>query len=383
MNDMTSTAAKAGAVKSSFRQGIPSLVFALAVAGAAVYAFSHRPPPPFMPTQVYSDKIQVNGLARIGARMVGVGEQGRILISDDPKKGDWREAKVDKPRGSTLTQVLALEGALIAVGHDSWILRSEDRGETWKEVNFSTESSDPLLGVSGPYGHKLFAYGSFGLLMASEDGGKTWKRETLVEEGKAEPEPVPAADPNADPYADPYADPFANVGKGDTGIGDRHLNAMTKAPDGSLWLVGERGLLAQSTNGGQSWKAQPEIYAGSFFGILTLPSRAMLVYGMRGNAYYSGDQGQTWKKSKIPETLSLFGGATTLAREVVLVGASNAVFVSKDGGASFNRVSAAEQKGIAAVLPLDSGDIVTAGEGGIAVRELRAPSAAAPAGAQP
>jgi len=380
MNDMTSTTARAGSVKSSFRAGWPSLLFAAAVAAAATYAFSHRPPPPFTPTQVFADKLQVNGLARIGNRVVGVGELGRIMISDDPKQGAWREAKVEKPRGSTLTQVLAVEGALIAIGHDTWILRSEDRGETWKEVNFSTESSDPLLGIAGPFAHKLYAFGSFGLMMVSEDAGKTWKRQMVVEEGAAEPEPEPVAVAEADPYADPFANFQAEK---DTGIGDRHFNAMTKAADGSLWMVGERGLLAQSTNGGKTWKAQPEIYAGSFFGIMTLPSRALLVYGMRGNAFYSKDNGRTWKKSKVPEALSLFGGTRTLKREVVLVGASNAIFVSGDDGLTFKRVSASEQKGIAAVLPLDTGDLLTGGEGGIVLRDLTAPTAEAAKGATP
>lgn len=383
MNKMASKLERSSPVKSSFRAGWPSLLFALAVAGAAVYAFSHRPPPPFAPTQVYADRVQINGLARVGTRLIGVGEQGRILVSDDAKAGDWREAKVDKPRGSTLTQVLAIEGAVLAVGHDGWIIRSEDRGETWNEVQFNSESSDPLLGIAGPYDGKLFAYGAFGQFTTSTDGGKTWKRETLTEEGAAAvaAEPVPAAAPAEE---DSNADPFANyAAEKDTGIGDRHLNAMTRAPDGSLWLVGERGLLARSTNHGQSWKAMPEIYAGSFFGILSLPSRALLVYGMRGNAFYSKDQGKTWKKSQIPEALSLFGGATTIQRKVVLVGASNVVLVSSDSGATFTRISASEQKGIAAVLPLDSGDILTAGEGGIGLRDLNAPSASAPKGATP
>lgn len=379
MNDMTSAAARAGSVKSSFRAGWPSLLFAVAVAGSAVYAFSHRPPPPFTPTQVFADKLQINGLARVGNRAVGVGELGRILVSDDPKQGAWREAKVDKPRGSTLTQVLAVEGALVAVGHDSWILRSEDRGETWKEVNFSTESSDPLLGIAGPFDNKLYAFGSFGLYMVSQDGGKTWKRETVVEEGLPE-----AAAPAVPAAEDPDADPFANYqAEKDAGIGDRHFNAMARAADGSLWMVGERGLLAHSTNGGKTWKAQPEIYPGSFFGIMTLPSHALLVYGMRGNAFYSIDGGKRWKKSKVPEALSLFGGARTLRREIVLVGASNAVFVSHDDGVSFKRVSRSEQKGIAAVLPLDTGDILIGGEGGIALRDLNPPTAAAAKGATP
>ncbi|AXQ28137.1 sialidase [Solimonas sp. K1W22B-7] len=372
MNRMASSLESSSPVKSSFSSGWPSLLFAVAVAGAAVYAFSHRPPPPFAPTQVQPDRIQINGVVQAGERLVAVGELGRILVAND-SKGGWHEAKVDKPRGSTLTQVLAIDGALIAVGHDGWILRSEDQGETWKEVQFVAEGGDPLLGVAGPYDGTLFAYGSFGLFLTSSDGGKTWTKSTLVEEGAApaaaEAPPAEAAAPAAD---DPWADPFANVGKAESGIGDRHLNAMTRAADGSLWLVGERGLLLQSRDKGATWKDHPGVYAGSFFGMLSLPSRGLLAFGMRGNAYYSTDSGQTWNKSKIPESLSLFGGAVTSQNEIILVGASNAVFVSRDGGSNFTRMSPVNQKSLTAVLSLKSGDIVTAGEGGVELGGLNA-----------
>ena len=359
---------------------MPSVLFAVAVAGASVYAFSHRPPPPFAPTQVQSDRIQINGVAQVGKRLIAVGELGRILISDDGKA--WTEAKVEQPRGSTLTQVLAIEGALLAVGHDGWVLRSEDQGSNWKEVQFTAEG-DPLLGVSGPYDGQLFAYGSFGLFLTSADGGKTWTKETLTEEGAAAPAAADAAAAAADPAAapaeaappaeeDPWADPFANVGQAAAGIGDRHLNGMTRAADGSLWLVGERGLLLQSKDQGKTWKDHAGVYAGSFFGILSLPSRGLLVYGMRGNAYYSTDSGQTWQKSKIPEALSLFSGGVTAQNEIILVGASNAVFVSRDGGISFTRMSPTNQKSLTAVLPLSSGDILLAGEGGVELGGLNA-----------
>src|SRR5690349_18118352 len=99
MTRMTSSLEPSSPVRSSYSTGWPSILFALAVAGAAAYAFSHRPPPPFAPTQVQSDRIQINGVAQVGKRLVAVGELGRILISDDGKA--WTEAKVENPRGST------------------------------------------------------------------------------------------------------------------------------------------------------------------------------------------------------------------------------------------------------------------------------------------
>ena len=42
------------------------------------------------------------------------------------------------------------EGWKVAV-HLADIVRSEDRGQTWKEIQFDGERSEPLLGLAGPY----------------------------------------------------------------------------------------------------------------------------------------------------------------------------------------------------------------------------------------
>lgn len=317
---------------SAFR-GWPALLLTLAVIVAAFYSFSHRPVPPFAPTVVGPETLQVNGLARNGARLVAVGEQGHILVADDAK-GPWTEARVEPQRGSTFTQVAFIgNGVALAVGHDSWIVRSEDNGKTWKEVAFNDQDSVPLLGIAGPYDGKLFAFGGFGQYLTSTDNGVSWTKE------------APAV------------------------LGDRHLNAMTRAADGSLFLVGERGLIVRSTDGGATWTQLPEIYPGSFFGILNTPGRGLLVYGMRGNAFRSSDIGQTWQRVKIPEAVSLFGGATTVRHEIVLVGASNAVFVSRDRGNTFQRVSPGTQKSVATAIPLDNGNLLIAGEAGVMVKD--------------
>ncbi len=346
---------------SGFAGGWPAYALVLVVLGAAVYAFSHRPMPPFPATQIFPDRILVTGIAASGGRVVAVGEQGHILVGNAGEA--WHEGTVDKPRGSTLTRVEFVDPkTAIAVGHDGWILRSEDLGENWKEVAFDTERADPLIGIAGPFDGKLFAFGAFGLFKTSTDLGKTWNPETLaIEEDKSK----------AAAKADENADPFANFQGGGSGLADRHLNAMVKAKDGSLILFGEQGLMLKSTDNGASWKALPQVYAGSYFGALTLPDGGLVAFGMRGNAYVSRDNGATWTKSEVPLNVSLFGGAVTPKGEVVLVGDNNTVLMSSDDGAHFRLAAQAEHRGLAAglaaVLPLSNGSMLTGGDGGLAV----------------
>ncbi|MGH8530168.1 MAG: WD40/YVTN/BNR-like repeat-containing protein [Nevskiales bacterium] len=327
----------------------PAYLVVSLVLAAAVYSFSPRPNPPFPPTQIEPDGLQINGLARDGSRLIAVGELGHILYADD-SRGPWKQAKIEPQRGSLLTQVAIVgDGVALAVGHDGWILRSEDRGETWREVVFSTERSDPLLGIAGPYDGKIFAFGGFGLFVVSSDQGQTWQPLSVAKNEA----PSPAA-------AD--ADPFANAG---SGIADRHLNAMTRASNGALLLVGEKGLMLRSTDNGETWQQLPEVYPGSFFGILSLPSNTLVVFGMRGNAFRSQDFGQNWKKSEIPEATSLFGGAVTGKGEAVLIGDGNTVLISHDDGVSFTRSSRGERRLLAGVLPLSETEWLTTGEGGV------------------
>lgn len=333
----------AGANKPSPSRYLPPFVVALMVMGAAVYSLMPRQRPPAAPTQVYANGLLVNGLAQSGSQFVAVGELGHILVAP-ATDGPWTEAEISPRRGSTFTEVAVVgDGVLVAVGHDGWVVRSEDNGATWKEVGFGTgEQVDPLLGIAGPYDGKLFAFGGFGLFQVSTDQGKTWQRETHA------------------------------------AFDDRHINGMTRAANGSLLVVGERGLLARSSDNGQTWTALPEIYPGSFFGALSLPSKSLVVYGMRGNVYVSRDFGASWQKSHTPEAVSLFGGAVTEDGRAVIVGASNSILISSDDGASFVRASTENRLGLTAILPLKDKDWLTAGEGGIGMQHPKA-SEASPA----
>lgn len=374
----------------------PALVFTLIVAAAAAYAFSPRPAPPFAVTEVHPDGVLVDGLARQGDRLLAVGEQGNILYADSVK-GPWHAAKVDPQRGSTLTKVKFIDdNVVLAVGHDGWILRSTDRGENWKEAFFiptpkgdddsagpasadgliapppdasssaepppDASSSaeppadasmsaeppssdwgdadagsdaamplqpDPLLGIAGPYNGRIFAFGGFGLMLKSEDQGQSWTRVT------------------------------------DETLGDHHLNAMVRAADGALIVVGERGMMARSTNNGDSWQLLPQVYDGSFFGVLALKSKALLAFGMRGHVFRSADDGKTWQESKVPSGSSLFGGNISASGSIVLVGAGSALLVSNDDGRSFTQPVDTDFHDLATVLPVTDSSWLVGGDGGI------------------
>jgi len=331
--------------ETSGNHGWPAAVFTGMVLGAALFAFSPRPTPPFPATQVFPDRILVNGLAENGKRIIAAGEQGHILIADDAK-GPWREATVEPQRGATFNQVSYIgDGVALAVGHDDWIVRSEDNGQTWKEVSYNKDEDQaaPLFGVAGPYDGKVYAFGAFGTLMQSADLGKTW-----------------------------------DTVKSDA-VGDKHLYGMI-AGGSTLLLVGEQGLMLKSTDKGASWQALKQVYKGSFFGALLLPDQGWLAFGMRGHAFVSHDAGQSWKESVTPAPLSMFGGAVEPDGKIVLAGAQRTVLISDDGGATFKIYAQGERQTLAAVLPLPGGEVLVAGEPGLSIQK---PLAAAAAGAQP
>lgn len=359
--------------------GWPAIGFVLAVLVAAVYSFAPRQNPPFPPTYVHPDGLLVNGLARAGSRLVAVGDQGHILLADAPN-GPWHEAKVVNERGSALTQVRFIDDSTaIAVGHDGWILRSTDRGETWQEVAFDPDQGNALLGIAGPYDGRLFVFGGFGELQASDDGGLSWHRISLDDPGKAAAAAKPAAaaqpvDPNAFPFGD-----TSSVAAGE----DRHVYGLTRSGDGSLILVGERGLLMRSRDKGDHWESLPQIYPGSFFGVLSLKGDALLVYGMRGNVFRSADGGAHWSKVALPTGVALAGGALTPEGDVLLVGDATTVLRSHDDGQSFMRVGDEGRKALSTILPLDDSHWLTGGESGIGVVQLVAAGDAAKAAGAP
>lgn len=246
-------------------------------------------------------------IARVGSGLVAVGQQGVILLSEDGET--WRQAP--SPVGVMLTRVRftdAQHGWVL--GYDATILQTLDGGKRWTLRHRDTQGRAlyDLLFLDAQHG---LAVGAYGTLLETRDGGASWS----------------ARD-----------DALTALGM--------HLNALLRLPDGSLFIAGERGLMARSTDRGSTWHLLDSPYAGSLFGALPHGVQGAIVYGMRGNVYVADDLAACatmemadwdsftretvtdpdrlntlgWRKLSSPVLESLFGATVLSDSETLLVG---------------------------------------------------------------
>jgi photosystem II stability/assembly factor-like uncharacterized protein len=261
----------------------------LVVALTIGYTFSPKSLPQQELLATRPDRVQINGLLNLGARVVAVGERGSILLSDD-QGVSWQPANVVTQRNATLTAVVALDDKrLLAVGHDGWILRSLDSGSSWQEMRHDSDLGEPLLGIWTGGGDSVMAFGSFGKFYQSLDAGLTWTPQSLD-------------------------------------IDSAHLNSMAGGDDGRRMLVGEQGLVLRTADGGQHWQALPAFYSGSLFGIVRLSADNWVTYGMRGHVFVSHDFGDSWTQIDVGNQLPLYGHVLLPDHSgLVIVGAGSSV----------------------------------------------------------
>jgi hypothetical protein len=195
-------------------------------------------------------KTTLLGLAQAGDRLVAVGQRGHILLSDDGKA--WRQVEV--PANAMLNRVRFRDAkAGWAVGHDATILATADGGATWRLAHQDPEGKAlyDLLVIDDT---RLIAVGAYGTYLTSADGGATWQ---------------------------PKAFPLADLGQ--------HFNAIVRLASGTLFMTGERGLMARSKDDGETWELLDSPYTGSFFGALPAGAKGAIVFGLRGNLYIADD----------------------------------------------------------------------------------------------
>ncbi len=264
-------------------------------------------------------------VAAAGPRLVAVGERGHVLLSDDGG-ASWAQAPV--PTRATLTGVHFHDAERgWAVGHDAVILRTGDGGSSWAQVHAAPEEERPLLDVWFRDEAHGFAIGAYGFFLVTEDGGESWSDGQVSED-------------------------------------DFHLNQISSAGDGRLYIAAEAGLLYRSDDAGESWSELPSPYEGSFFGTLALDGDSVLAFGLRGHLFRSDDGGESWTALET-RTESLLGAAVRTGEGTfVVAGLAGTVLVSTDGGRTFTSRALGDRRGITALTLAADGSVVAVGEGG-------------------
>jgi photosystem II stability/assembly factor-like uncharacterized protein len=318
------------ALKRAF--GAAVLGCGLVVSGAVAFAQA-----PAMPRGIPAETLQrllLLDAARVGSRLVAVGDRGAIVLSDDDGK-TWRAAQA--PAAPLLTAVAFAGEALgLAVGHDSVILASRDQGATWSQVFSAPAEQRPLLDVLARDADHAFAIGAYGAFYETADGGRTWNARKIIPD-------------------------------------DKHLNAIADAGHGHLVIVGEAGTILLSPDGGATWSPVASPYKGSFFGVVAAGDGALVAFGLRGRIFRSTDQGASWKPVDNASVAALMGGDRLPDGALVLAGAAGSALVSRDDGRSFVPITTGTTRAFSKALLGGPNEVLLLGEAG--VRTVSVPSA--------
>lgn len=305
------------------------------------------------------------GVTRAGSRLVAVGEFGNVVLSDDNGK-TWRQAN-KVPTTITLTAVFFVNDKKgWAVGHDAWIITTDDGGENWtKQLGGGAEFADAaLLSVYFTDTQNGFAVGAFNRTISTTDGGKTWvSRDTLMP--PREPSKPPAGqedslDDVATKAATAENDPFAR-----TGADENHMNAIFTGSDANtLFIAAEGGAVFKSTDAGKSWKKLYTGYIGSFWGGFTAKDGTIYLTGMRGNIWRSTDAGTTFTALDTKGAdQSIASGLQLSDGSMVFVGLGGQVLYTQDG-VNFTLTYRSDRKGLNALIE-DAGALYVFGEAGV------------------
>lgn len=338
-------------------------------------------------------------LIRVGSRLLALGQGGHILYSDDQGQS-WQQAQV--PTTSLLTSITFSDARTgWAVGHQGLILRTQDAGASWQiayrhaeylaqaaqtqlpilrarvaqlsqavqnasahpssdleaeleqarwdledaRFLYQPEALPPLLDIHFSSPQQGWAAGAYNTLIHTQDGGQTWQ-------------PISQRLPNPD---------------------GMHLYAITHLQE-KIFIAGEGGFLAYSTDQGQHWSRLDSPYQGSWFNIQADPQQAYLyLLGLRGHAFVSQDQGQSWQSlfaSHTPTPKVSLNALHILADGArILWGQAGEYWYQADPQAPWQAYQAPQGTSLMTGLALNHQTLLAVGQGGL--HRLKHPQAIA------
>jgi photosystem II stability/assembly factor-like uncharacterized protein len=313
-------------------------------AGAAPSAASSTVPATGPLTRQTMSRLLLTDGARLGNRVVAVGDRGYIVYSDSNGES-WERAQTPANVPMLTAVYFADPKTGWAVGHDAVILKSSDEGKTWAQAFSAPAEQKPLMDIVFADANIGFAVGAYGAFYETKDGGKTWAARKVSEE-------------------------------------DKHLNAIVKIGEGKFLIVGEAGTLLRSDDSGKSWSKVESPYKGSFFGGVLANDGSVTIFGLRGRIFRSADASlKDWKQYENKSTASMMGSTKLADGTIVLAGLAGTVLMSRDNGQSYATVNSGSTKGIAMPLQGAPNALLLLGE--VGARDVLIPAPGAPSTSAP
>jgi len=272
-----------------------------------------------------TDVINVNG------RLIAVGAYGTIILSDNGR--NWREATTGDVDATLTSAFFIDEKNGWAVGHDATILNTQDGGQTWAVQHSKPELEIPLLSLTMTSADRGLAVGAYGMAIETRDGGQTWTERPLMS-GRIE---------------------------------DFHLNGVFRGTGKDLvFVVAESGFVYRSVDRGHSFLQIRTPVTDSFWRGYTLSDGTVWVVGENGRVLKSKDLGSSWVEIDTGNE----GGVSAVTElndgRLLMAGAGGLVAIAPDRDSKFEPIPAPEEDFTAAVEGPE-GLVVLTGKHGLTV----------------
>jgi len=229
--------------------------------------------------------------------LVLLGSQGLVMRSED-KGGSWKRSIVDG-RPNFIGLSICPDGSLIALSFDRKIWKSADNGVSWTSTPIKTDQDviDVCCAPDGTY----WVTGSYSTLLHSKDGGASWQSDSMGEDAMLtriyffdEKNGVAAGE-----FGLFYktADGGASWHEGNR-VGEDFYTLSLYFLDQNTGFAGSLGVIMKTTDGGVSWsreKMEVPVPIYNFVG------DGKSVYAMGDQCIVLSLQGDQWRRIKTPK----------------------------------------------------------------------------------
>ncbi len=233
----------------------------------------------------------------------------------------------------------------IVVGDRGVILKTEDNGNTWREVHPAVYSY-VLNDVFFPTATVGYAVGSQGVILKTTDAGETWT-------------PIPTDVTNNNLYGVYFVSAQRGFVVGDRGTilvtdngGDdwdvRFANTYATLKDVYFtdvltgYAVGHWGVILKTTNSGNTWEKIVENPNYSFNKVVFTNLNTGYVFGEYGLAWKTEDAGASWNELNIGSPFSVYGAIFPTTQWGFIAGDYGLLKRTMDGGATWTDIKPAD-----------------------------------------